>query len=108
MPNTHQAMYTPGPWKLGKYTFSPDGVSLNGEVNRVFMPGATSAVVYSMGADEPIVTATARLIAAAPELLEACEVAFAELENHKGVPGVLEHILPCIRAAIARATGGAV
>lgn len=41
------------------------------------------------------------------ELLEACEVAFNELENHTSVPGVSELILPCLRAAIAKATGGA-
>lgn len=47
----------------------------------------------------------ARLIAAAPEMLEALQVAYAELENHKGVPGVVEHVLPAIEAAIAKAEG---
>lgn len=45
------------------------------------------------------------LISAAPDMLEALEVAEAELENHTSVPGVSEHILPCIRAAIAKAKG---
>lgn len=107
MPNTHQAMYTPGPWKVEQgrdmhraYTV----ITAEHEGMHAASPLAMVSNILGVEAALP----DANLIAAAPKLLEACEVAFAELENHKGVPGVLEHVLPCIRAAIARATGGAV
>jgi hypothetical protein len=41
------------------------------------------------------------------DLLDALLTSEAELENHTTVPGVSEHVLPCIRAAIAKAKGGA-
>lgn len=49
--------------------------------------------------------ARANLIAAAPEMFDALLAAEAELEQHTSVPGVTDHVLPAIRAAIAKARG---
>jgi hypothetical protein len=44
-----------------------------------------------------------RKVAIHDDLVSALEVAEAELEQHTGTPGVAEHVLPCIRGALAKA-----
>ena len=41
------------------------------------------------------------------DTIDALEVAYAELENHTHVPGVKDHVIPCILSALKIATGGA-
>jgi hypothetical protein len=50
--------------------------------------------------------ANARLIAAAPELLEACRAALFGA-NHIDCVRAMQEVVPLIRAAIAKAEGGA-
>jgi hypothetical protein len=56
------------------------------------------------GNDESVKAANARLIAAAPELLDACNAALTDYEAC--MPGATS-MRAILRAAIAKATGGA-
>lgn len=78
--------HTPGPWFAGSS-------------GRVYAKGGQNLVASVIGASElPIPAANARLIAAAPELLVACEDAL----NNLPVDGECAAL---IRAAVAKATG---
>lgn len=107
--------HTPGPWK----------------VNNVFLDNAPNRFIVSQGkwggrnvadcgesgqGDWDINEANARLIAAAPELLEALRVALCNMEVAKNKPpgytprkveDMLERTINHARAAIAQAEGGA-
>jgi len=95
------SQHTPGPWNV-EY---PDDDS---HIFVTDLQDVTVATVWRQPLDPPEwADSNARLIAAAPEMLSALEVAYAELENHRDVPGIAKHVLPCIRAALAEAKGGA-
>lgn len=88
--------YTPGPWKVvvkGENYFGIN--SADGNI----------CILAAEARKEIDKKANARLIAAAPELLEALQAAEAELEN--SVAAGSEIVLLCVRSAIAKATGGA-
>lgn len=91
--------HTPGPWKVDKYIDSGKpslSVSANGsEV-------AQASSWAGDGADEA--GANARLIAAAPELLEACREAKEVLDD---LPCGAAEALKKIDAAISKAEGNA-
>lgn len=63
-----ERMHTPGPWQVGH----GQGELHLTDHSRIFMPGPSSAAIYSMGSLQESY-ANAHLIAAAPELLEACK-----------------------------------
>lgn len=95
------AQHTPGPWSV---TSEIDRI-FNGELIRPGKPEERNtpvAVVCDFNRfdrdDER--KANARLIAAAPDLLAACEAALSDGPEHFAVAKQLQ-------AAIARATGGA-
>lgn len=90
--NTNKAKYTPGPWTEGPYKTCPRRV-----INRA---GELVAQVHSCGRGTLTIEATARLIAAAPELLSALEN-IAEMADNSGDRAILE----TARAAIAKAKG---
>lgn len=50
--------------------------------------------------------ANARLIAAAPDLLEACQAILAEHDNPNGHAILFDSVADILRAAVAKATGG--
>ena len=100
------AQHTPGPWQVAVDIFDNDGMpetaiqAMNG--------GATVAVALDFGLNNPDMRqANARLIAAAPDLLEALQelvsiVAIHQFStNNKFAWAEME----CARAAIAKATG---
>lgn len=108
-----EVKHSPGPWEASRWeSFPPDNhwpgeiVAANGQ--RVFA-GPFSFHALRGGSDEEAI-ANARLISAAPELLEACRVAVdAFRENlaewvHKYEPLLLKAMQTC-EAAIAKATG---
>lgn len=83
--------HTPGPWRVvptgaGNVLIQSDSVS------------QTVATVH--GAEQ---AANARLIAAAPELLEALQLAVGIIENHPAMGAMA--VPPSFRAAIAKAEG---
>lgn len=85
--------HTPGPW-----TFVPDDRE-DGILGVVWGEGWPIAEIYSDILDPEEAEADTRLIAAAPELLAACQQ--AEWNSLDLPPFVVEQL----RAAIAKATG---
>lgn len=83
-PSSPKATYSPGPWVLAK-----SGVSVDAGATRIRMEAS---------ADREEIKANARLIAAAPDLLEACRFAV-------GYIGPAETVLNVLHAAIAKAEG---
>lgn len=94
---TKQVGHTPGPWH----------VSRSSRYVRYRLPGSDTGYNLAdcdMGAPPTEMFANARLIAAAPELLAACEAAEANLSPLY----CSEHlVMKLLRAAIAKATGDA-
>lgn len=94
--------HTPGPWVLTVHTgtggpINPgDDWSISGHFSGV-------AIVYE-GGRNPNADADARLIAAAPELLEALIALRSLYDTDEGCRATPEYI--AATAAIARATGG--
>lgn len=111
-PRVRTAQHTPGPWivfggglakvsarniftaEIGSVEGGPRLALVTGHVTRTELPDWEDF-------DSRTVEANARLIAAAPELLAACEAVFANLsplysEEH--------HCMKLLRAAIAKAT----
>ena len=87
--------YTPGPWRIG--TPPPNGEQTIGTLNGLMVAVATT------GAEMEETKANARLIAAAPELLEALQSVLDNCLDSEGLCAAHAKA----RAAIAKATGGA-
>lgn len=81
--------HTPGPWRIGHKHGSPI---------RIIGGDMTLALVSPQG------EANARLIAAAPDLLEALTGALAILDTHE-MNKKAPHVLAGIRSAIKKARG---
>lgn len=95
-----QTTFTPGPWK-----WHVDGRDNMGSgVLNAYIDGKNSRLAYVWDVDKPVGKANARLIAAAPDLLEACEALLVEaqlqdpFEDEDGAA-----VLETARAAIAKA-----
>jgi hypothetical protein len=97
-----EAKHTPGPWQVGEYS---DGVGV----------GAGFRVALMTGGERYRDKANARLIAAAPELLDALQKAVGALEfsrdYHKDLgnedQAFAQDMLDAALKAIAKATGAA-
>lgn len=108
--STEPAKHTPGPWEVLPIELDRDYIRIRGtqlgmrfKIANVIHPqyGATVGdIIRSTDAKESM--ANARLIAAAPELLAACRVAFDQT-CQVGRPKDWEQL----RAAIKKATGEA-
>lgn len=108
--------HTPGPWVVAVEIFDNDGVP---ETAIQALNGAASvAVALEFGPNNPQMrAANARLIAAAPMMLEALESVWLWMENQadgqsKGGHATFDLMMlreqrDIARAAIAKATGGA-
>lgn len=105
--------HTPGPWEImnGGDIFSSigsdsgDGVKADSNDGwQIAEVGYYSAFVDGMLVDlgEDVRQANARLIAAAPDLLDALKDAESELACH---PRINSYVIDKVRAAIAKATG---
>ncbi len=100
--------HTPGPWELGEIEQGQDGgefVAIDGK-NPKKRHMELARVVWKMEDDERSLTqeANARLIAAAPDLLDALQAAISR-QGYR--PGEGPDWWEQGRAAIAKATGGA-
>jgi len=90
---TRKAKHTPGPWEIDKddplsiTQIEWGGIGVAHDCAQVFRE---SRRAYR--AQREVDEANARLMAAAPELLEACRAAMASLEEYAHVmPGLLRH-----------------
>ena len=95
--------HTPGPWTAVKNSayWEIDGPDDFGGVADTC---ASSAGEPDFGRSMALGEANARLIAAAPDLLAACKAA-EYAANHVDCISAMQHALPAIRAAIAKAEG---
>lgn len=96
--------HTAGTWAFAKYSAKRFGLGRRGEGAFFFLQ-----CVYG-SADDPQARADARLIAAAPDLLEALQLAMPALESMRKQWPRCTHddsldVLQTARAAIAKATG---
>lgn len=104
---TEPITHTPGPWHVEPHRDDCLWVAVPAPVGRKVI------AVLCIGFDEPWDSqqhANARLIAAAPDLLEALKAAQRDLETvereMQGIaPEAVSPALPIIRAAIAKAEG---
>ena len=94
--------HTPGPWRVSEDLGTCDGIEIYAGINEY--------LISNVNPNRPQFEANARLIAAAPELLAACEGVLGVL-NHgtptkeDGTPNTHWKHIDIIRAAIAKATG---
>jgi len=97
--------HTPGPWKVANKTYpfvyAIDPVCDVNRFDLLINGGCTSS-----GRTKPEeLMANARLIAAAPDLLEACKVKLLALEGKEYDPGAFDIAAELCRKAIAKAEG---
>jgi len=95
--------HTPGPWTIHHYEWLPKGhVSID-----ALFHGELALVVWKMEDDEqsPECEANARLIAAAPELLEALQRCVGQLRELSFKNDRITRCLEGAHRAIAKATG---
>ncbi len=109
------AKYTPGPWVVRTDFKCGNGQTTIGVAARDLGAGS-GAVAWPCGTTDEQLIANARLMAAAPELLEAnkkaracllnCAV-FMESHGHPDTANVVREYVDMLRAAIVKATGSA-
>lgn len=90
--------HTPAPWKVCE------------DYINVYAPETDTAITnqdHICAPDQDEAEANARLIAAAPCLLEALEKALWMIESNEGTSDENDAIVDACRAAIAKAKGGA-
>lgn len=92
---TKTTTHTPGPW-----TYEP----LSNEAFAILGPGRAYVGQVDAEDGDGLNEDDARLIAAAPDLLNVCRMAAENIEE--GYPHDASVILENLRAAIAKATGG--
>ena len=95
------AAHTPGPWRLTIYKIT-EGEKVISYGWSIVDAKSRSVPLHSIDGSKQAL-ANARLIAAAPELLEALQGALESMETGVTSLGVIR----AARAAIAKATGGA-
>lgn len=104
MENTNTAAaYTPGPWRARKYPTISGGFTFEIQAGRTILVGCTSSSSHIASVDE----ANARLMAAAPDLLAALRVIANCVADEQGGVTLGSYEQEIVRAAIAKATGGA-
>ena len=104
MIDTH---HTPGPWRVLEHSWCDTSIGAPGTSNAICRLDINHATEESQEADEAQMAANARLIAAAPELLEALQRLSAQCERLR-LPGQPEtDAEKTARAVIAKTTGGA-
>ena len=89
--------FTPGPWRVGTHT------DIYPSITDIVSDGDKAVCSVSLIIERH---ANARLIAAAPELLETLE-SVVKVCDDLGRDGVFSHVMAQARAAIAKATGEA-
>ena len=104
MIDTH---HTPGPWRVFEHSWCDTSIGAPGTSNAICSLDINHATEESQEADEAQMAANARLIAAAPELLEALQRLSAQCERLRMAWQLESDAERTARAVIAKATGGA-
>lgn len=101
-----EAQHTRGPWKMLEHSWSDTSIVAEGFDHGICRLDINHATEESQDADAALMAANARLIATAPELLEALQemVEFFQ-PNAWGSNDNKVDALASARAAIAKATG---
>jgi hypothetical protein len=103
--------HTPGPWEAREYGLTP---ILKTAAHGVIVGKGDGMIAFVPGNDKAECEARARLIASAPELLEALEAAYEELEGYAELlqkqgytedADAVEAVWRKARAATAKARG---
>jgi len=98
MSTINKVGYTPGPWKVVEHT--PESASVRIDED-CLISGA-----YLGGESDTLTVANARLIAAAPELLESAKDALESLKRLPNTEGAYRiTVIQELQAAIAKAEG---
>lgn len=115
----NEAMFTPGPWAIVGHSWNKTGI-YSAQRRPIALLSVSSADEESYEADEAQMTADAHLIAAAPDLLEALQLALPRMAHSAKCGRVLpteewgaqgsmsfdncQCEIKTVRAAIAKAT----
>lgn len=94
-----ETSHTPGPWKAH---FGPGYT----DISHVNESGRAGRLICSFSVPTDADNANARLIAAAPDLLEGCKRALSILEAESAACKIYKAHWAIISAAIAKATQG--
>jgi hypothetical protein len=94
--------HTPGPWKVK----AGSNAVLAGRKQICSHVNAASVLPVNIVEDHKIAEANARLIAAAPELLEALKKFALKHRHTYGLDGAWDEEITMAEKAIAKATGG--
>lgn len=104
--------HTPGPWSVGSLTLNDGAIAVRAEEGRVALVECLTDFKRGEGHSviAPVRDANARLIAAAPEMLEALRDMVFACDDPQPDPNIslalaLVAVLPAARAAIAKALG---
>lgn len=97
--------HTPGPWKSVNHSWSDTSILAPDFDHAICRLDINHATEESQEADEAQMAANARLIAAAPELLEALRIVRDTLPHINGNASSVNSLLKLTGAAIAKATG---
>lgn len=98
--NIVSAQHTPGPWRVFNHSWSDTSILADGFDHAICLLDINHATEESQDADEALMAANARLIAAAPDMLAALR-AVISVADRKTDEFDLAH------AALAKATGSA-
>lgn len=95
---------TPGPWKANIHR---DGARIEADGRSVAWVGADTITINETEVMSAQAKADAHLISAAPDLLQACELALRELQRFEDQPGSNTETMgtAALRAAIKKARG---
>lgn len=102
-----QSSFTPGPWRVFEHSWCDTSIGAPGTSNAICRLDINHATEESQEADEAQMAANARLIAAAPELLEALQRLSAQCTRLRLPDQAETDAEKTARAVIAKATGGA-
>ena len=108
--------HTPAPWKMidrMDNRHKPCGIGISGTVESDKYHGTESVIVCSLpdgatvngGKAFEMQYHNAKLIAAAPELLEACQNFIEYFKNVEYRPGILHDVFYMVQDAVKKATG---
>jgi len=101
--------HTPGPWRAFNHSWSDTSILAHGFDHAICLLDINHATEGSQDADEALMAANARLIAAAPDLLEACRLflGYNADEGDDGIAFMLayERAVSAALQAVAKATG---